>query len=166
MLFSPLPDALHRYLLERELAVLDEELADRPVGPAVLVRVADSHHAAIGKLDPTGTLDLQKERCQRIVDVKELLAREHRPACFDVCARPVGKDPLTLEAAAQTLVGKLGIRLSEIDNEEIIGWTIKRITIAIVSLATAMKQRFDRYRYPLYGPPDDLLIVDLAQAYP
>ena len=28
------------------------------------------------------------------------------------------------------------------------------------------RERDDRYRYPLYGPPDDLLIVDLAQAYP
>jgi hypothetical protein len=64
-------DALHRRLLQLQFAALDQRLADRLIGMAVLVTVVQAHHAAVGQLDPAGTLHLQEEEFDGIIDIEQ-----------------------------------------------------------------------------------------------
>ena len=54
---------------------------------AVLVRVADAHHAAVVERYAARALDLQEEGVDRIVDVHERLARERAPCRASMSAR-------------------------------------------------------------------------------
>ena len=89
---------------------------------AVLVGIADAHHAAVGEPHAPRALDLQEERFDRIVDVRELLHPcDRRLAALDVGARPVRHDALALDAAAHALVLELGIELGQVDRQQIVG---------------------------------------------
>ena len=65
---------------------LDEHARDGPERMSVLIRITDSHDAAVGELDATGSLDLQEERFDGVGDPRDRLARERRLAGVDVRA--------------------------------------------------------------------------------
>ena len=87
-----------------QFALFDQPLADRAVGMAVLVGIADAYAAAVVELDLPGALDLQEEETDWIVQLEQrlpgaplFLGRPFRPA-------EVGYQLAPLDAAAQAHV--------------------------------------------------------------
>ena len=63
-------------LFDRQLAAVDEQLADRAVRVPVLVGVADAQDLAGFEPDPPRSLDLQEEEVERVVGPGDLLSGE------------------------------------------------------------------------------------------
>src|SRR5207245_11087576 len=103
-----------------ELAAIDPHARDRAERLSVLVGISDTHDAAVGETDAARTLDLQKERLDRIVDEDELLAGQQRCACFDLLSRPVRNYALALDAATQPLVLELGLELDAVAAQQLV----------------------------------------------
>lgn len=80
MAARPALDRLHRRVVARELAAIDQHAADRAVRVTVLVRVTDPHHAAVGQFDTARSLDLEERRVDRIGDPEQDLVGEPRLA--------------------------------------------------------------------------------------
>src|SRR5271170_1566408 len=111
MLPSPLLDGLHRGLIGRKRATVDQDARDRAEWLAVLIGVADAHDTAFGKSYLPGALDLQKERVDRIVDENERLALEWGSARVDVRAGPIRNHALAVNATTQPFVLEFGIEV-------------------------------------------------------
>ena len=114
---------------------------------AVLIGVTEPQDSALGKLHPARALDLQEKRLDRIVDPDQLLAGERRVSRFDVRARPIGNDAPAFEAPAHPFVLELWEELAQLDDEQIVGGCVQRITIAFAGLPAALQQRFVIARY-------------------
>jgi len=120
-------DRLHRGFAELELASVDEEASDRLKRVAVLVGVADPKRLAVGQLHSSGSLYLEKERFDRVVDPEDFLAGDGSRAAGDFRARVVGDYALALDAAPQAHSAQLRIRRGQVDGEQIVGRTVDRI---------------------------------------
>src|SRR5260370_34583857 len=134
-------DRLHRGLLELELSALDEVAPDRLKRVAVLVGVAEAQRLAAVELHAAGTLDMEEERFDRIVDPEDFLARDGRRASSDFRARVVRHDALSLHAPAQAQAPQLRADRGEIDGEQVIRRTIKRVEVRRRPGAAAAQKR-------------------------
>src|ERR1700682_3052396 len=115
MLPAPGLDALHRCLLQRQLAPFDQHATNGPVGTPVLIGVTDAYAAAIGKLDAGRALDVHEERFDRVVYPDELPPRQPCLTGLDFRARPIRQHALALESSANALGLELGGDLSQLD---------------------------------------------------
>ncbi len=134
-------DALHRGLLELEVAAIDKNAPDRAVGMAVLVGVIDPQHAAVGQADAPGPLDLQEEELDRVVHPGQRLRRQTALLGEDFAARPVGHDLVALDPAAHALALEFGKEVAELDGQQVVGHPVHREGVAPVGLAAAVEQR-------------------------
>ena len=140
MIAAPLLDALHRSLVQCQLATFDQDASDRAIRLAVLVRVPDPHDASVGQLHASGSLDLQEERFDGIVDVQQFLAADRSLPCVDIGARPVGHDALAVDARTHALVLEFGIEIAKLDREQVVRRPVERNAVAFVALSTAVEQ--------------------------
>ena len=86
MRLHPGADRLHRQLLARDLTALDQQPADGHVRLAVAAVIADAQDAAFLQPHPPRTLDLQKERVDRVVDPDQLQSLPVKRAVLDLAA--------------------------------------------------------------------------------
>src|SRR5207249_9347416 len=130
---SPALDALHRGLLERELTLVDQVAAQRAVGMAVLVGVAQPYTLAGFELDLARTLDLQEEELDRIRDPGQNgcsvgpSAAGPNAAVLDLTTRVIRHESSALEAPAQSEGLELGDHRGQVDHDEIVGHAIDRV---------------------------------------
>ena len=136
-------DALHRGLLEGQLATLDQHAADRAVRVAVGVGIADAHLRAIGKLHPARALDLQEESLDRVVDPQQFVAGQ--AAAPQLAARRIRDHALAAgcvdQLAANALAGQLGMQALQIDDQQVVGAAVQRHREARAALPAAHQQR-------------------------
>ncbi len=79
---------------------LDQVTADRPVGAAVLIGIADPERAAVLEADEARALDLQEELLDRVRDPEKLEATAIQGTAFDLAPRMVGLEPVAIDPAA------------------------------------------------------------------
>jgi hypothetical protein len=116
---SPVLDALHRRALGRELAAPDEQSPERAERMPVLVGVSKAQSLAVLELHLAGSLDVQEEGVDRVVDPDQLASLQRRGIAIDVAAREVGHDAIALELAAQALALQLRVHRREVDHEHV-----------------------------------------------
>jgi hypothetical protein len=124
-----------------QLALLHQPAADRQVGMAVLLGVADALVAAVGQLDASRALYLQEEQLDRIGDPEERLAGEGGRLRGEFRARPVGDHLAPVEAAAQAEILQLRIQLAQIDHQQVVGHAVDGVGERLAPLSAAAQQR-------------------------
>src|SRR5207245_10043917 len=129
--------ALHRGLLERELAALHEVAAERAVGMAVLIGIREAYALAAFELELARALDLQEEKLDRVRGPADHRCAEAFPARFDLGAAVVRHEAPALEAAAQPEIPHLRCHGPEIDHEQVVGDAEHRDAIRRVAYAAA-----------------------------
>src|SRR3954453_10905067 len=88
---------LHRHLLLRNFPVVDQQTTDAFVRPAVLPGIADIELLAIGQAQNAGTLNVQKEKFDRIFDPGNFIAATAQsPKLVDLIAIEVRRELLVL----------------------------------------------------------------------
>ena len=88
-----------------QLAFLDQVAADRLVGVAVVVGKAQPYEAAVGQLDAAGTLDLQEDGLDRVIDPDQGFGRAGAFAGSNVGCGVIGHQPAAVTPAALQRAG-------------------------------------------------------------
>ncbi len=128
--FEPGADRLHRDIRERHFAALDQDLADRAVGVAVLPRIADTHHVSVGQVDPPGTLNAEKKRVDRIGEPGKLEPLAGERAVRDRGTVVIGHERRAVEPAGDSVPGISRAEFSKIDADQIRRPLVDRHVIA------------------------------------
>ena len=120
---------------------LDQVLADRPIGAAVLVGIADARGLAGGQAHLTRALDLQEESIDRIVDPEQLELASGKRTAVDRGAIGIGDELALLDPATDPATLELGIELAQIDTDQIGRAPIQRIAVRGVGCPRALQKR-------------------------
>ena len=129
----------HAHVFFFQLALFHQPAADRPVGVAVLVGVAQAQLTAVFQLHPARTLDLQELQVHRIGQ-----PGQHR--CLDAVTvddfgRVVGLEHPTLKTAAQAFALQFGVHTGQVDHDHVIRDAVNR---HMVGCRGAQAARVDR----------------------
>ena len=137
----PFLDALHRCVLQRDLAAVDEHAPQGAERLPVLVGVAHPKPLAVRQLHLAGALDVQEEELDRVIDPCDLGALERGGRLVDVAAREVGNDAAAFEAPPQAPVLEIGVDRGQVDREQVLGHAVDRVAIARRARAASAQQR-------------------------
>ncbi|CCD96483.1 hypothetical protein BRAO375_600055 [Bradyrhizobium sp. ORS 375] len=142
ILLHPVADALHRHLLARNDAALDQDATDRRVGMAVVGIVVDAHRRAVIETDPRGALDLREQQIRLIPQPRDLEATALDGAVLDLRAVVVGHELAPSDLAIdRTLVGQARRVLLETAHEQVGRTAIDRNVVDLVLGARALDHR-------------------------
>src|SRR5579862_8600073 len=103
MRFDPGANRLHRYGIERELAALHQEPADRNIGLAILPVIAQAHRRAVSQGDAAGALHLHEKCIHGIVYPEELQMHGVKRTALDLGAARIGHEAAIDDTAADAL---------------------------------------------------------------
>jgi len=110
---------------------------------AVLVGVGDAHAAAVGKLRLPGTLHLQEEVFDGVLDPHQCFCRHLLwIAGSQLCIGPVRHELVAFEAAAQAHAFELRIHIGEVDRDQVVRHAEHGCRVTWRRYATGMDQRF------------------------
>ncbi len=124
------PDALHGHFLARNLALVDQQLPDTAVGPAVAAVVVDVDHLAVIERDLARALDVQKEKVDRVVDPGDRLNFPVQDAfLLDLAALIVRHQRPVAHSAHDLLTLELFGKGPQVDGDEILRPRVDRVGV-------------------------------------
>jgi len=83
----PRLDRGHRQFVARDSPLLEQQASDRDIRQTVLPVIADANHRPVLQTYPPGTLDLQKERVDRVFNPEQFEAATGEGAILDLRPR-------------------------------------------------------------------------------
>ena len=107
---------------------------------AVLVGVVQAHRAAVGQADPAGTLHLEEEEFDGIIDIEQRLARQLVALGRDFGPRPVRQHLVALQPAAHALVLQLREHCRQVDGQQVVRHATHRLLDAFGPQPAAAQQ--------------------------
>src|SRR5581483_2507703 len=114
ILLHPFANALHRHLLARNDAALDQDAADGRIGKAVIGIVVDADGRAVIQADPRRALDLREQQISLIPEPGDLQATSLDRTILDLSAIVIGDQLAPSDLAIdRALVGQVGRILFE-----------------------------------------------------
>src|SRR6195256_3996404 len=154
ILIDPFPDLLHRHLLFRDDAAVDQDASDRRIGISIMRVVIDAYGRAVVEPDPRRALDLREQQIGLTFKPADFQASAGNRAVFHLGPIVIGNELATADLANHLpLIGQPVRALFDAADEQIRRTAIDRHGVGI-GLSP--------------GPVDDRLVIagDEAVASP
>src|SRR6185437_1918044 len=112
ILVHPFPDPLHRHLLPRNDAAIDQNAADRRIGIAIMRIIIDADGRAILEMNPCRALDLREQQIGLALEPADFETAAGDGAVLDLGAIVIGHELAPSDLAKHlALVGQSAVAL-------------------------------------------------------